>query len=133
MNEVSLVSYIQSNLLSTFGYALILFLIIRFIISLVTYESSRSQLRNSMSVLVAFIISIVYVISPIDLIPDIILVIGWIDDAIFLIGSIVFAQNAVRKIFWGDLPKQERFNNFMSWYFYSFLFCLLIVVMTFFF
>ena len=131
MTESSLSNYILSNLFSTLGYALLLFFIVRFIISIWTYESSKRQLKNSMLVLIALVVSIVYVISPIDLIPDIILVIGWIDDAIILLGSIAFAQSAARKILWGDLPREHRFSNFVSWYFYSFLFCFLILIVTF--
>jgi len=39
--------------------------------------------------IILLIIAFIYLLSPIDLIPDIIPIIGWIDDAIFLIASII--------------------------------------------
>jgi len=44
--------------------------------------------------IIAFIIAFIYLISPIDFIPDIIPVIGWIDDVVALfIAFIVFLKS----------------------------------------
>jgi uncharacterized membrane protein YkvA (DUF1232 family) len=38
--------------------------------------------------IIALIIAVIYLISPIDLIPDIIPIVGWIDDVIMLLTAI---------------------------------------------
>lgn len=43
-------------------------------------ETLRGEYKMSFFTIVAIFLSITYVISPIDLIPDFIPVIGWIDD-----------------------------------------------------
>jgi len=124
MEERSFLDFIGANLIGILGYGLLLCLVVRLVISIFTYDSAMRQLKGSVSVLVFFILSIVYVISPVDLIPDILLVVGWIDDALLLLGSIAFAGEAAKKIFWGDLPKEERFGTFLKWYFYCTMVCL---------
>jgi uncharacterized membrane protein YkvA (DUF1232 family) len=45
---------------------------------------------------IAIILAIIYLIWPVDFIPDIIPVIGWIDDLIVIALAIGFAMNAWR-------------------------------------
>lgn len=129
MIEKTFSNFIELNLTGIIIYALLSFMIIRLIVSLWTYKSAMDQLKQSMSVIIFLVVAIVYVVSPIDLIPDILLVIGWIDDAIILLGSIAFANEAARKIFWGDLPKEKRFKNFITWYLYCLLGCFAVALL----
>ena len=43
---------------------------------------------------ISFVISIVYFISPIDIVPDILLGIGWIDDILLAVGLVSYAANS---------------------------------------
>ena len=45
--------------------------------------------------IIAVLIAIAYLIWPIDLIPDFIPIIGWIDDLIILIGALIFFKRTV--------------------------------------
>ncbi len=45
----------------------------------------RSLVRSPLAQLILFVLTVIYVISPIDVIPDVLPVIGWLDDlAIFI-------------------------------------------------
>lgn len=44
---------------------------------------------GSMGKMILFFLSLLYVISPIDLIPDVIPIVGWIDDLVVIIVGIV--------------------------------------------
>ncbi|MDF1698243.1 MAG: DUF1232 domain-containing protein [Saprospiraceae bacterium] len=132
MQELSLTHFLHTHLTSALGYAFLVFIVVRLGVSLWHYKSSQDQLKRSLSVIIWLIVAIVYTISPVDLIPDIFLVVGWIDDALILIGSIAFAHSAAIKIFWGDLPGEKRLYNFLLWYFYAFIFCITISGYTYF-
>jgi len=69
-----------------------------------------------MKALIFLTVSVVYLISPVDIIPDIIVIIGWVDDAVITIGSVVYAQEAMNKVFWGEYPPRNRFTAFILWY-----------------
>ena len=120
MQDRSISHFLEAHLLSGLIYALILFLFIRFAMSLWQYKSAQDQLKGSWSVVVWLLVSIIYVISPVDLIPDILVVVGWIDDTFILVSSIAFVHSVAKKIFWGELPREDRFTNFLLWYGVSF-------------
>jgi hypothetical protein len=65
------------------------------------------------SVLTLWVVQIVYVVSPIDLLPDFIPFIGWLDDALMLVVTTTFTGFAVRRLhrqgsFAGLLPDAFR-------------------------
>jgi uncharacterized membrane protein YkvA (DUF1232 family) len=47
----------------------------------------------------AFVIMIAYVISPVDLIPDIIPIVGWIDDFVVIRFILIYAKKDLKKYF----------------------------------
>lgn len=47
-------------------------------------EAMRGQYRMSLMTNIILVFSLIYIISPIDLIPDFIPVVGWIDDGLVL-------------------------------------------------
>jgi hypothetical protein len=114
--KLDILSYFSANAGSIFGWALALFIAIRLFIGFQSYRNAMSELKRSMKALVYLIVSVVYLISPIDFIPDILLVIGWIDDAIITIGAVVYAQEAMNKVFWGEYPPRNRITVFILWY-----------------
>lgn len=44
---------------------------------------------GSMGKIILFLLALLYVISPIDLIPDVIPVVGWIDDLVVIIAGMI--------------------------------------------
>jgi uncharacterized membrane protein YkvA (DUF1232 family) len=49
---------------------------------------------GSMGKTILFLLSLLYVISPIDLIPDVIPIVGWIDDLVVLLfGALPIARD----------------------------------------
>lgn len=46
---------------------------------------------HTILVIVAIILALIYIVSPVDIIPDIIPVIGWVDDAIVALLVLGFA------------------------------------------
>lgn len=118
--------YIKSNLFSISVWAFALFMVVRFCIGFKSYQTAMSELKRGMKAIVFLAISLAYLISPIDFIPDVILVIGWIDDAVITIGSVIYAQEALNKVFWGEFPPKNRFWAFIVWYGSTFLLTALI-------
>lgn len=108
--------FLSQQFLSILMYSLLAFLVIRILVSLVTSLNAWKRVKESFGVMLFLLISLIYAISPIDFIPDILLVIGWIDDIIILVISITMARKAVVNIIWGDLPTEKRLANFASWY-----------------
>lgn len=108
--------YFKSNLGSILGWALALFIMVRLFVSFSSYHSAMAELKRSMKATFLLVISAAYLISPIDLIPDVLLVIGWIDDAVITIGSVIYAQEALNRLFWGEFPPRNRFGAFIIWY-----------------
>lgn len=54
-------------------------------------------MRDSSFVTVILILALLYIISPIDLIPDVIPVVGWIDDVVVGLGAGTAAVAADRR------------------------------------
>jgi uncharacterized membrane protein YkvA (DUF1232 family) len=52
-------------------------------------EIPKSFLANPRTQLILFIFTVIYIISPIDFIPDAIPLLGWADDLAVLIGQLV--------------------------------------------
>jgi uncharacterized membrane protein YkvA (DUF1232 family) len=114
--KLDILSYFGANMGSILGWAFALFILIRLIIGFQSYHNVMAELKRGMKALIFLTVSAVYLISPVDIIPDIILIIGWIDDAVITIGSVVYAQEAINKVFWGEYPHQNRFTAFILWY-----------------
>jgi uncharacterized membrane protein YkvA (DUF1232 family) len=55
------------------------------------------SMRDNSFVTVIFILALLYIISPIDLVPDVIPVAGWIDDVAVGVGAGATALAAGRK------------------------------------
>lgn len=48
-------------------------------------EIPRSLIASPLAQLVLFILTVIYVVSPIDVVPDVLPIIGWLDDlAVFI-------------------------------------------------
>ena len=54
-------------------------------------------MRDNSFVAVILILALFYIISPIDLIPDVIPVVGWLDDAAVAVGAGALALGAGRR------------------------------------
>jgi len=64
----------------------------------ITDRSEQSVKRKLILSIVFLVAGVVYAISPIDLIPDILVPIGWVDDILFLIVSFVLSALAYLKM-----------------------------------
>jgi uncharacterized membrane protein YkvA (DUF1232 family) len=54
-------------------------------------------MRDNGFVTIILILALLYILSPIDLIPDVIPVVGWVDDAAVAVGSGAIALGASRR------------------------------------
>ena len=71
--------------------------------------------KKNFKALLLAMFAIIYLISPIDLIPDFILILGQLDDIGILIGSILYGQKAISVMVWGDKTVNKRFSTFALW------------------
>ena len=58
--------------------------------------TEKANTARMILAVIAIILAIIYVVFPIDLIPDVIPVIGWLDDLIVIGLALGFAMNAWR-------------------------------------
>ena len=54
-------------------------------------------MKDNSFVAVILILALLYILSPVDLIPDVIPVIGWVDDAAVALGAGAVALGACRR------------------------------------
>lgn len=114
--KLDIFTYFGDYIGSILGWAFLLLLIIRVIISFRFYNSSMKELKQGIKAMALLVIALIYLISPIDIIPDVLVVIGWLDDILVTVGSIIYAREAASKIFWGDNEPRNRFLSFIMWY-----------------
>ncbi len=55
------------------------------------------QIRNEGFVIFIRLLALLYILSPIDLIPDVIPVVGWLDDTAIAVGAGALALKAGRR------------------------------------
>jgi hypothetical protein len=60
-------------------------------------EEEDTHMRDNGFVSFILIIALLYILSPIDLIPDVIPVVGWVDDAAVAVGAGAVALGAGRR------------------------------------
>jgi hypothetical protein len=114
--KLDILSYFRENFGSILGWALALFMVIRLSVGFQTYASAMNQLKKGVGSILYLLGAVIYDISPVDLIPDIIPVFGLIDDLTITIGSIYYANIALKKVFWGEYPPKNRLSVFLVWY-----------------
>lgn len=114
--KVDILTYFTQNIGSIIGWALLLFIFTRLIIGFQDYNSTMQQFKAGLGSILFLAVSLIYLISPIDILPDVIPIIGWIDDIVLTLGSVFYAQKALNKIFWGEYPPKSRLRTFLIWY-----------------
>ncbi|WP_157150464.1 DUF1232 domain-containing protein [Brachyspira sp. SAP_772] len=61
---------------------------------------------------IPLILAIIYTVSPVDLVPDVVPVVGWLEDALFLIvGGLNGIQNGVLE----DNSSLKKIIKFLKW------------------
>ena len=114
--KVDMLTYFQEHFGSILGWALAVFTAARLIIGFQNYASAMRQVKQGIGSILFLAGSVIYDLSPIDLIPDIIPLLGLLDDLGITLGSIYFANVALKKVFWGEYPPRNRFQAFLIWY-----------------
>ena len=110
------IEYFGSHFWSIFALALFSMLLWRLIVGFSTFSSAMLVLRKNIASTIALGLSLLYLILPVDFIPDLLLVIGWIDDAVIAVGAISYARNALSQMIWGELPVKRRVSTLLGWF-----------------
>jgi uncharacterized membrane protein YkvA (DUF1232 family) len=85
------------NKIFRFGFLLRLFQDLKLLIPLIgDYWKGRYRDISAKSIFI-FVVALIYIISPIDLIPDYIIGLGQIDDAVILGLALYFLEKDLRK------------------------------------
>jgi uncharacterized membrane protein YkvA (DUF1232 family) len=87
----------SKNSIIRFGLLARLFQDLRLLIPLIKDYWKGTYRDLSVKSIVIFVVALVYIISPIDLIPDYIIGLGQIDDAVILGLSLYFLEKDLRK------------------------------------
>jgi len=87
----------SKNSIIRFGLLSRLFQDLRLLIPLIKDYWKGTYRDISVKSIVIFVVALVYIISPIDLIPDYIIGLGQIDDAVILGLSLYFLEKDLRK------------------------------------
>lgn len=72
-------------------------------------------LRKNIAATIATGLALLYMVLPVDFIPDVLLVIGWIDDGIVAVSAFSYARKALSHMIWGDQPVKGRFGKLLGW------------------
>ena len=87
----------QKNSIIRFGFLTRLFQDLRLLIPLIKDYWQGTYREVSVKSIVIFVVALAYIISPIDLIPDYIIGLGQIDDAVILGLSLYFLEKDLSK------------------------------------
>ena len=87
----------SKNSIIRFGLLARLFQDLRLLIPLIKDYWKGTYRDLSVKSIVIFVVALVYIISPIDLIPDYLIGLGQIDDAVILGVSLYFLEKDLRK------------------------------------
>ena len=87
----------SKNSIIRFGLLTRLFQDLRLLISLIKDYWKGTYRDVSIKSIIIFLVALAYIISPIDLIPDYIIGLGQIDDAVILGLSLYFLEKDLRK------------------------------------
>lgn len=107
--------YLQLNFWSILGWGFLSLFLWRLLVGFRSYSSAMGAFKKNLKAILFAIFAIAYLISPVDLIPDVILILGQLDDLGILIGSIVYAREAVLIMVWGDKTVDKRFSTLIFW------------------
>ena len=95
------------------GWGILGLLLWRATIGYKVYQSGMSPLRKVLKAALFLVLAIAYLILPVDLIPDVVVILGQIDDLIILIGATVNAFYALNAMVWSSLPFGKRVGTFL--------------------
>ena len=87
----------SENSIIRFGFLMRLFQDLKLLIPLIKDYWKGTYRDVSVKSIVIFVVALAYIISPIDLIPDYIIGLGQIDDAVILGLSLYFLEKDLRK------------------------------------
>ncbi len=86
-------------------------------------DSNNKKSLNSISSWIPFILALIYTVSPVDFIPDVIPALGWGEDALFLIVS---AMHGVQNTFLDKNTSIYKIVKYIKWA--SFIFGAIIIL-----
>lgn len=109
-------SYFKANQSSILTWGVVALMVIRILIGVIYYRNGMAELSKGLGSLFIMIFGIAYLIFPIDIIPDVLIIIGWIDDLVISLGAYFYTRAALTKVFWGDHPPRNRLIAVLLWY-----------------
>ena len=112
---VQAVNYLGSHFWSIFSWAMLGIILWRLTIGIISYQTGMKAFKSSLLAIVSLVGAFIYLIFPVDIIPDVIALIGWVDDAVIVVSAFTYAQQAASKMFWGEQPVKHRFRTFFKW------------------
>ncbi|MEM7370356.1 MAG: DUF1232 domain-containing protein [Bacteroidota bacterium] len=107
--------YLSSHFWSIFGWAFICMLLWRLAVGFRSFGSAMVVLRKNIAASIATGLALLYMVLPVDFIPDVLLVVGWIDDGIIAFSAFAYARKALSQMIWGDLPVKRRLTTLLGW------------------
>ncbi|WP_010254009.1 YkvA family protein [Myroides injenensis] len=75
----------------------------------------KEEKNNKVGALLVGVLGVLYGISPIDLVPDVIPVVGWLDDLVIAGGAILHVIEAYLKDYSNSLASLVRMVKWLIW------------------